>query len=774
MKHFRELMWSLIFLFLFSLASVLVFQGVELSTNPAGWERIFQISAYDARARNVRVTSRGNLMAAVYETAGGMPSVWAVVSFNAGGSFSAPARISAVNPRIAGNPSAAVSGSGRITIAWEDYIEAESSSRIFSSFSEDMGATWSKPARINLGFRMEMMPRVYYDDAGVLHLFYLGDDGEGIRLYHAMGQSAAGLENTGYLVKLDGSVRGAFFPAICMSGGNIYMVWQGKGEYYTDDLFFMRSKNGGKSWSGIRKITEGRGSSVSPSLALHRDVLYLAYQSNADRSWSIKLRRGLDFGGDWKEKPFSVSTTSANCYFPRVAVSDNDVFVSWYDVREGSERVFARRFPLREKESLPEVKVSERKIPARNPAIIASGPRVVVFWEEGGVIMARPSDVYVEPPNVYSATHPVNAWSRRPVAVINWKSPPDESGIAGYAVMVDGNPYTNPPIMNEKPYVGAKTTPELEDGVHYFHIRSFDGAGNASRTVHYRLQVCSNPLPLPSITSPTHPEGRAADSDSPLFRWNVDGRERLKGFLYNISRQSFKRPDVFTTDFEKAFSGLKEGGYFFTLAAVDKTNQIGQVANYYFIVGRAEEIDIEKIKKIARGEVPGGGGRPSVFLTFPFDVSKPFGDSSFRASIGVRNLDPRAVDGYSISVARAIGNVPAVVNHRGSAVEFTEFGGGDYFIGIRCRYAEGGAGYRWTEPGYHRVRIDPYSRVSPLGGLFEYVRDRLAGRFFIAFLCLAAAVLAVGALGFGRKIDFYFRLFLFRTANTYRLIFGRK
>src|SRR5208337_2823099 len=111
-----------------------------------------------------------------------------------------------------------------------------------------------------------------------------------------------------------------------------------------------------------------------------------------------------------------------------------------------------------------------------------------------------------DPPVVTSRTHPEGQWSKNTDAIVEWTKPVDDSGIVGYATLVDKNPDTNPSIQNLRYSASRSYVNNLDDGITYFHIRAIDGAGNMSRTVHYKLQVSSNPLAMPVIVSPTHPE----------------------------------------------------------------------------------------------------------------------------------------------------------------------------------------------------------------------------------------------------------------------------
>jgi len=788
----RQCLWAIFLFAVFSIAAAVVFQSSRVLTNPAGWEKSFQVSSFNIVARDITVASRGNIIAAVYEgRAGGAQGIYATLSFDGGVTFLPSLRVAGVTSKTAMNPHAAISPAGHLTVMWHGYIDAESTNRIFFSTSKDYGATWSEPKKISLEKETEMLPRVYYDDRNRLHLFYHGSVKDSINLFHAISDDGERFETTGSLIRLTSSMRGAFFPSIQISGKYFFMVWQGKEEDFSDELFFMNSSDYGRTWSIKKQITESIGNNNAPSLILHENNLYVAYQNNDERNWTIKMKKGLDGGRSWKEMPLTVSATMANCYSPAIGVSGGDLMVLWYDTREGKAHIYSRKYSVREKNFLPEAEVSEARYESRNPVVVSLGKRLVVFWEERNVIMAKQTDVYVEPPVVFSETNPEGRWSRLPYIVMQWRPPRDESGIAGYAALRNDLPDFNPTVVNMKPNViMEKITDNITDGISYYHIRAVDGAGNFSRTIHYKLQLAVNPLPGPVIVSPTHPQGKPFPSMAPAFSWAIDEPERVKGFVYSLSRDAIKMPDQFTTELKTAFNDIEDGNYFFTVAAVDKTNQISRVSTYDFIIGPLDRaVDPEYFKRIAEEEkkfqkyyrqhfrflreygTPVIASTPGVMIQFPFDARRVFAGNSFKAIIVPANIRPESIVGYSVFIDDDRILPADRVNHKGSIIEVKGLKNGDYYIGVKCKYAVGARGsgaYAWTKPYIAKVSIQLPAERSPVVYYAKNVMDKFPRRFGIITITFVGLGLVITTMGFGTRISFYLQLFLFRLKEQYR------
>ncbi len=792
---FRQFLWTIFLFAVFSIAAALIFQSSRVLTNPAGWEKSFQVSSFNIVARDITVASRGDVIAAVYEgRAGGAQGIYATLSFDAGVNFLPSIKVAGVTSKTAMNPHAAISPAGRLTVMWHSYIESESTNRIFYSTSKDYGATWSEPEKLSLGKETEMLPRVYYDDQNRLHLFYHGSVEDSINLFHAVSSDGEKFETTGSLIRLTSSMRGAFFPSIQVSGKYFFMVWQGKEEDFSDELFFMKSSDYGRTWSMKNQITRSVGNNDAPSLMLHENTLYVVYQNNDEKNWAIKMMRGIDRGGSWKEKPLNVSTTMANCYSPAIGLSGSDLMVLWYDTREGRAHIYSRKYSARERNLLPEAEVSEARYESRNPVVVSMGRRLVVFWEERNVIMAKQTDVYVESPAVFSETNPEGRWSRIPYVVMQWKPPQDESGIVGYAALRNEIPDFNPTVVNLKPNMTTeKITENLSDGISYYHIRAVDGAGNFSRTIHYRLMLAVNPLPGPVIVSPTHFQGKPSASTAPAFSWAVDEPERVKGFVYSLSRDAIKLPDQFTTNLKTEFSEIEEGNYFFTVAAVDKTNQLGRVTTYDFIIGPPDRVvDPDYYKRIAEQEkkfqkdyetysryqrrfqetgITGIARAPGVMIQFPFDIRKAYAKDSFKAIIIPGNIAPGSIVGYSVFINDDRIQPADHVNHKGAIIDVKGLRNGDYYIGVKCKYVaviNGAQRYYWTKPYIAKISVQLPAEQSPVIYYARRVMEKFPRRFGLVTITFIGLGLVITTMGFGTRISFYFQLFLFRLKQLYR------
>ncbi len=777
MSYVRQIVWTFLILTIFSILFLILSREGNISTKTVGWEKSMYISPANIISKNINVASKGRFIAAVFE--GELEKsrgIFMSVSFDEGGKFLQPVQIAVVNEKIDLNPQVAISGEGVITVAWHQIVQGTLKNRIFLSISKDMGANWIAPQQVEIGYELEMSPRIFYDHRGGLHLFFQAFKDRHFNLYHAVSDNNVKFDITGPIIKLTENIKGAFFPAITLSLDHVYIVWQGKTADFTDDLFFIKSSNYGRSWSKPKKITESKANDASPSILLHDGTLYVAYRNSDEKNWAIKMLKGNLYGENWDPVPIHISKTNVDCFSPKVADFNNEIFVVWYDSREENSSIYLRKFAIAESILSEEVKLSPDKASAKNPVFITldKDKSVVLFWEELSRIVAKFNDVYASPPSVFSATHPDGVWSRSPVAVIEWTPPEDESGIVGYASIIGKSDARdiNPTIMNIKPGQTRRVISDLTDGVTYFHIRSVDGAGNLSRTIHYKIQVSSNPLPSPVIVSSTHPQGKAMSLSSVLFNWAITDTERLKGFVWSLSKDAIKNPENFISRFDIKVDDLEEGRYFFSLSAVDKTDMKSSVAVYPFIVGSTGIIDPEDLKKMGQKDLKVIEKTDKVTIV---EVKHPgieiicqseiFDNDPFHAVITLQNLHENDVIGYSIDFSPSRRELPDKINLKSKIINIEIQKNGKYFISAKAKYRKyvnGTIELAWTKPFTREISVSIPLKLSPLEIYLKVLLEQIREKVFIVSSVLMLIIITIMTTGYGEKLLYVYKVAIFR------------
>lgn len=753
----------------------------EVVTYPVGWERSVVITPYTLKVKSPFAVSKGNVVAVVFEgTEKNEHGIYVILSVNGGKDFLPPYKLSDIDPSVAVRPHVAISNNGHIACTWHNLVDSKS--KIFLTISNDLGATWTKAVALSLLTDESILSEVFYDSTGGLHLFYHGSIGGRLVLYHAFSPDELQFTRIDTIADIAKEYRGIFFPAIVFEGDSIYLVFQAKilsGGILSDDLFFIYSNNAGKSFSSPKRITTSPANDSSPSILLHKDVIYCVYQNNENRQWDVRLLRGYNRGKDWDQQIVPITDINVDCYSPRiVAASDDELLVVWHDMRERYPAVFGRKMSLIDNTLTAEVRISDANISSYDQFPVMINRQVLLFWNSNDRLLAKFSDISVLPPRVHSPTHPENIWTRQTNAIIEWDPPVDESGIAGYAVIYNDLPTFDPTVQNVEGPIRKYVVPDLKDGITYFHISAIDKAGNYSRTIHYPLMVSSTPLPMPSISSPTHPEATQVDNPVAVLQWTLNQKDRLKGFFYAIAKDTIVEPSTFTTADSVTLESLQKGRYFFSIRPVDMTNQKGRMATYEIVIGDVGKADAAYYERLAKGvsqpeELPEKVSEkvtihyPIVIFNIP--LKEIYASSFYKFSLMPKNIMTTQVLGYSVVISQQKVVPPFIITHPTSEIMLTNVKPGKYTITARMRYVyyqNGKAVNKWSSPSYATLIVKS-AYTSPLMNYAENLHARIKDKQLITIMYSFGMLCMVLAIGMSTRIAFSLNALWYRILRIF-------
>ena len=162
-------------------------------------------------------------------------------------------------------------------------------------------------------------------------------------------------------------------------------------------------------------------------------------------------------------------------------------------------------------------------------------------------------------------------------------------------------------------------------------------------------------------------------------------------------------------------------------------------------------------------------------VRFPFDAREVVERRSFQALIVANNINPGSILGYSVYVDGKERDVPRRITHKGPVIDVSGLGDGEYFIGVRCKYAvisEGRVTHHWTAPHVSRITVRGYPGSSPFIHYARGVVDRLPPRVARVALLFVGLGIVITTFGFGSRISFHVQRARFRLGLVWRL--GRR
>lgn len=119
-------------------------------------------------------------------------------------------------------------------------------------------------------------------------------------------------------------------PGIGASGNKVYVVWadDSPGNY---DIFFIRSTDGGNTFSKPVNLSDDPGVSYFPKLATDgNNGIYIVWTDNSLGNYNIEFTKSIDGGATFNRPIILSSDTKGVSNFPNMAISgNNNVYITW-------------------------------------------------------------------------------------------------------------------------------------------------------------------------------------------------------------------------------------------------------------------------------------------------------------------------------------------------------------------------------------------------------------------------------------------------------------
>jgi len=149
------------------------------------------------------------------------------------------------------------------------------------------------------------------------------------------------LEAAWTLKRITNNVGASLYPAVAVSGANVYVAWQDKtpGNF---EIYFRRSSDGGSTWKIEKRLTNSAGHSYFPAMAVSGANIYVAWQDDTPGNNEIYFCRSTDNGVTWQSQK-RITNTAGESGFPALAVSGAKVYVVWNDDTPGNPEIYFRR-----------------------------------------------------------------------------------------------------------------------------------------------------------------------------------------------------------------------------------------------------------------------------------------------------------------------------------------------------------------------------------------------------------------------------------------------
>ena len=233
-------------------------------------------------------------------------------------------------------PSAAVSGQA-IHVVW--YDSRDGNEEIYYKRSTDGGSSWGTDTRLSNDPAWSTFASVSVSGSVVLVVWADLRDA-GWEIYYK--RSADGGISWGPETRLTYSIRWAEYPSVSVSGSVVHVVWQDD-RHTTEEVYYIRSTDGGASWGAETRLTNNTAWSLRPCVSVSGSVVHVVWHDYRDGNAEIYYKRSPDGGSSW-EADTRLTSNSAYSENPSVSASgsppNGGVHVVWQDDRDGNYGIY--------------------------------------------------------------------------------------------------------------------------------------------------------------------------------------------------------------------------------------------------------------------------------------------------------------------------------------------------------------------------------------------------------------------------------------------------
>ena len=182
------------------------------------------------------------------------------------------------------------------------------------------------------------------------------------------------------LRNLSNNSGASLFPAMALSQNNIYLVWE-DGTPGNSEIYFVRSADGGQTFSSPQNLSNSPGRSRNPAIAVSGSDVYIVWDDDTLGNFEIFYIVSRD-GGQSFSQPQNLSQNAGRSVLPDIAVSENNIYLVWQDDALGNPEIFYVRSTDGGQSFTASLNLSQNLGRSWSPVVAAEGKKVYVVWDD--------------------------------------------------------------------------------------------------------------------------------------------------------------------------------------------------------------------------------------------------------------------------------------------------------------------------------------------------------------------------------------------------------
>jgi hypothetical protein len=240
-------------------------------------------------------------------------------------------------------PAIAVDSVNTIHVLWNDYSK-DLNNEIFYKQSTDGGTTWSKYKRLTWNSGDSQLPGVAVDSSNNIHVVW--EDNSKISdaevFYKASTDSGATWSSH---KRLTWNLEDSRWPEIAVDSSNsIHVVWSDESKNSNWEINYKKSNDGGTTWT-TRRLTWNSGGSYFPAIAIDtNNHLHVTWYDDSPGNNEIYYLRSTDGGTSWSKLYRLTWSTYSVSASPQITTnSSNHIHVVWHDDCAGNKEIYFKK-----------------------------------------------------------------------------------------------------------------------------------------------------------------------------------------------------------------------------------------------------------------------------------------------------------------------------------------------------------------------------------------------------------------------------------------------
>jgi len=251
-----------------------------------------------------------------------------------------PAQRLTWNSGYSNNPAIAVDSSGHIHLVWQDYTPGNS--EIYYKKSTDEGATWSSNRRLTWTTADSWAPDLAVDSSGNPHVVWQENLTENREIFYL--RSTDGGDTWSASQRLTWNSGNSSIPNVAVDpSGNPHVSWHDKTPG-NEEIYYKKSTDGGASWPAGQRLTWNSGNSNVPCLAFDTlGKLHLVWGDWTPGNMEIYHKKSTDGGASWPAGQRLTWNAGVSGY-PQIALASSTYLtVVWSDSTPGNRETYCKR-----------------------------------------------------------------------------------------------------------------------------------------------------------------------------------------------------------------------------------------------------------------------------------------------------------------------------------------------------------------------------------------------------------------------------------------------